>query len=344
MEIEEMENLTVCHVDIEALNTGDSTVNAEILADQVLNIIFDKRRLLPNEATAEINEHEEQKAHFDRIFAYVEAGEKIQMILPAFPVKSPNRNKTLTHLPDYAERHAFQQLSILCDDIKSIYSPGVEFTICSDGRVFSDLLRISDEHVTEYGETLRSMVEESHPGVFTFFNLDKVYNSISCFDTMREDLMVNYGEALSDLVYRTKTEPHAKSMYLGITRFIFEDFSGIDPFKKLARNAIQKAAKSVSYRVIQRSNAWSKLLKEQYPKAVRLSIHPQFRVSEKIGIYLGDVENSWVTPWHSVAVIDEDRVLFMKRSDAESQPDVLLAYHDGQPSHFVRRAQLERAS
>tara|TARA_R110001583_G_scaffold175435_1_gene329982 strand:+ start:8772 stop:9800 length:1029 start_codon:yes stop_codon:yes gene_type:complete len=342
-----MEDLTVSHRNTETLDTENSlvpTVNAAMLADQILNVIFDKRRLLPDEDIAEVDEREERQVHFERILAYVEAREKIQMILPAFPVKSPNRNKTLAHLPDYAERHAFKQLSLLCDEIKSIYSPGAEISICSDGRVFSDLLRISDDHVTEYGETLRSMVEESHPGVFTFFNLDKVYSSISCFETMREDLMVSYGEALSDLVYRTKTEPHAKSMYLGITRFIFEDFSGIDPFRSLARNAIQKASKLVSYRVIQRSNAWSRLLKEQFPQAVRLSIHPQFRVSEKIGIYLGDAENAWVTPWHSVAVVEDDRVLFMKRSDAEAQPDVLLAYQDGRPSHFVRQMRLERAS
>lgn len=342
-----MDELTVSRKNEDVLdnkNTHTSMADAEKLASEILDVIFDKRRLLPDQDIAEVDEDEERKIHFEKIISFVKARETIQMVLPAFPVKSPNRNKTLAHLPDYAERHAFQQLNVLSDEIKSIYSPGVEISICSDGRVFSDLLRISDEDVTAYGDTLRAMVEDAHPGTFTFFNLDKVYNSLTCFETMREDLMVSYGETLSDLIYRTRTEPHAKSMYLGITRFIFEDFSGIDPFKSLARNAIQKASKLVSYRVIQRSNAWSRLLKEHFPKAVRLSIHPQFRVSEKIGIYLGDAENAWVTPWHAVAVVDDDRVSFMKRSDAESQPDVLLAYHDGRPSHFVRQTQLERAS
>lgn len=342
-----MEDLTLSQRNSDALDTKSTIApisDSKTMADKILNIIFDKRRLLPDQDIEEVDENEERSVHFDKILAFVVAGETIQMVLPAFPVKSPNRNKTLAHLPDYAERHAFQQLNSLSDEIKSIYSPGVEISICSDGRVFSDLLRISDNEVTEYGETLRSMVEGAHPGAFTFFNLDKVYSSLSCFETMREDLMVSYGESLSDLIYRTRTEPHAKSMYLGITRFIFEDFSGVEPFKNLARNAIQKASKLVSYRVIQRSNAWSRLLKEHFPKAVRLSIHPQFRVSEKIGIYLGDAENAWVTPWHAVAVVEDGHVSYMKRSDAESQHGVMLAYQDGRPSHFVRQSQLERAS
>lgn len=305
-------------------------------ARQILALIFLRRRLLPGEAEADVDEEREYAGHLERIVSFVENQAPVAMILPAFPVKSPNRKKTLGHLPDFAEEYAFRQLAALCDEIKAVYEPGAVVRICSDGRVFSDLLRICDDEVSAYGNYLRDSAHRNHPGKFQFFNLDEVFTQMSCFETMRENLMVGYGEPLIDLVRRTKSETEAKSMYRGITKFIFEDFSGLDEFSGQANNAIQKAAKQVSYRVIQRSNAWSRLLKEWFPEAVRLSIHPQFRVSEKIGISLGERDNCWVTPWHSVAVVDGSDVTFMKRAEAEEDPAVMLAYRGGRPSHFVR--------
>lgn len=48
--------------------------------------------------------------------------------------------------------------------------------------------------------------------------------------------------------------------------------------------------------MIQRSNAWSRLLERTFPDSVRLSIHPQFRVSAKIGVRLVDSADAWLTP------------------------------------------------
>lgn len=332
-----MTNLDCVVPDIET-TTAYSEQDVQETSQKILDLIFRRRRLLPGEDSAVAEEEKEQAGHLARVTAYVRNQVPVIMILPAFPVKSPNRRKTLGPLPDFAEEYAFRQLAELCDEIKAVYEPGAVVRVCSDGRVFSDLLRIRDDEVSAYGTHLRDAANRNHPGKFQFFNLDEVFSQMSCFETMRENLMVAYGEPLSELVFRTKVEPEAKSMYLGITRFIFEDFSGLDEFAGQANNAIQKAAKQVSYRVIQRSNAWSRLLKEWFPEAVRLSIHPQFRVSEKIGISLGEHGNCWVTPWHSVAVVDGNDVTFMKRCEAEEDPAVMLAYRDGRPSHFVRHS------
>lgn len=307
----------------------------EDIAHSILDLLFKNRKLVQEQDDSEYDAIQERELHLKKIRTYMSNNESIHMILPAFPVKSPNREKTLSYLPDYAEQHAFKVLNTLCEEIKSIYPPGASISICSDGRVFSDLLTIPDYQVTEYGTTLRNMVDKDHPGVFSFFNLEDVYHNISCFETMREEMMVSYGESMSDLIYRTKNNPHAKSMYLGITRFILEDYSGIAPFREQTRTAVQKISKKVSYRVILRSNAWSRLLKDKFPDAVRLSIHPQFRTSEKIGVYLGEAHSAWTTPWHSVAVLREGKVHFEKRAEIESKPNIMLAYVNGRPSHFI---------
>lgn len=46
------------------------------------------------------------------------------------------------------------------DQIREIYAPGAKVTICSDGRVFSDLVAVTDENVTLYG-VLQRFVKNS---------------------------------------------------------------------------------------------------------------------------------------------------------------------------------------
>ncbi|HEX5055603.1 MAG TPA: isocyanide synthase family protein [Gammaproteobacteria bacterium] len=307
------------------------------LARRILTCLFEKRRLLAEDETdgrRETTDFErEAEPHMDRILRAIRTNRPLDLVLPAFPAKSPNRQKTLGHLPDLAEKHALQNLQTLCDDIASVYGPGAKVIICSDGRVFADLVCIPDAEVTAYGEYLRNYALTTHGDRFSFFNLDDAFQQTYSYDILREELLILYGESIASLYRRCKEEKEAKAMYLGITRFIFEDYSGIEPFCSGSRTAIQKVARLIAYRVIQRSNAWSRLLEDRFPDALRLSIHPQFRVSQKIGVYLGDTNgDGWLTPWHSVAVRHNGKISFSKRKDAEGCG--MLAYDEGRPSHF----------
>lgn len=307
------------------------------LAMQILTCLFEKRRLLPEDENGErqtaIDFEREAEPHMDRLLRAVRKNETVNLVLPAFPAKSPNRNKTLGPLPDMAEKHALQNLQILCDKIDSIYKPGARITICSDGRVFADLICIPDEDVTAYGEYLRNYAATAHGSSFAFFNLDDAFQKTYSYDILREELLILYGESIAALYRRCKEEKEARAMYLGITRFIFEDYSGIEPFQSGSRTAIQKVSRMIAYRVIQRSNAWSRLLEDRFPDALRLSIHPQFRVSKKIGVYLGETNgDNWLTPWHSVALRRNAKITFCRRKEAEGCG--MLAFDEGRPSHF----------
>lgn len=300
----------------------------------VLEQIFRKRRLLPKQ-TEESDRSSEFEPHISSVLSSIIKREPIKMILPGFPAKSPNRGKTLGALPDLAEKHALENLSMLCDRIRAVYTAGAEIIICSDGRVFADLVRIPDKDVTAYGDYLRKYAYTEHGAIFSFFNLDDAFEKIESHEILREELLIHYGESIASLRRRCKEEKEAKEMYLGITRFIFEDYCGLDAFHDHSRTSIQKIARLVSYRVIQRSNAWSRLLKKRFPNAVRLSIHPQFRISKKVGVYLGETNGDcWLTPWHSVAIRDAGKITFCKRSDAEKEG--MLAYREGRPSHFEK--------
>lgn len=303
------------------------------LATAIVRELFSMRRLLPGEMDRQVSFDDELAPHLPKILKAIERQEPVHMVLPAFPAKSPNRRKTLGHLPDYGEDVAFKNLNNLCERIERVYAGGAKMTICSDGRVFADIVRIPDQDVTDYNLELRQRYTQLYPKHIEFFDLDDVYPGVKDYATLREELMVIYGEPLHVLRERCKTETAAGEMYRGITRFLFEDYSGISDFKGMSKNAIQNHARLAAYRVIQRSNAWSRLLSEKMQSAVRLSIHPQFRISGKVGVNLIGAGDCWATPWHSVVLKSGGEISLIARHEAERR-NAVLVFENGRPSYY----------
>jgi len=72
------------------------------------------------------------------IYSQVKANIPIQLVLPAFPFKSPNRiHKTLGNLPDKGDHMSLAHLNSLCAAITDIYDIGAKLTIASDGIVYN---------------------------------------------------------------------------------------------------------------------------------------------------------------------------------------------------------------
>src|SRR5947207_3061713 len=84
-----------------------------------------------------------------------------------------------------------------------------------------------------------------------------------------------------------------------------------------SRTQVRNECKENTYLVMQRSDAWGRLLHDCFPGALRLSIHPQSPHAEKIGIRLGEASDVWITPWHGVAVECAGKFKLMRLSEAE---------------------------
>ncbi len=278
--------------------------------------------------------------HLPKIVSAIERGEPVTFVLPAFPGKSPNPAKVFGPLPDMAEQHALGFLQSLCDQIATEYAPGARMILCSDGRVFSDAVGMSDDDVTAYREELTRMIVDLGLTSISTFNLEELYSGLS-FDQMRARLMEEYAAPLDVLqasVSRgsknpnsSDTDKEAHRLYCGITRFLFED--AIFPGQKQSRTAIQKNSRRRAYEVIQKSSAWSALIEIRFPEAIRLSIHPQACGAKKLGIRLIEPDH-WQTPWHGVAVDLGGRFVLLKRAQAESL-GAKLVHRAGRPSHYV---------
>ncbi|ADP12604.1 putative siderophore biosynthesis protein [Erwinia sp. Ejp617] len=275
-----------------------------------------------------------KSTHLPKIKAFIKANRAIEFILPAFPAKSPNKNKVLGHLPDMAERISLAFLNDFCQRIKQIYTPGAKLTICSDGRVFGDLIRINDENISAYQAGLRQLIADRGANSLDLFNLEnfKPFSDCACsFDKMRQRLINEFSQPVEAIKQQLIAEKGGRQLYCAITRFLFED--GLIPGYCGSKSKLQKDSRQRAIQVIQRSQAWGALLEHQFPEAIRLSIHPQPAHSQKIGIHMIPTKDSWLTPWHGVAVEEEGKFVLMKRSEAESLGGRIVM-QDNQQSHY----------
>lgn len=310
------------------------------IANKILAEVMNYRRIpKATNPCVSLNCQKCSSPHLSKIISAVQNFQQVTFVLPAFPGKSPNPAKILGPLPDLAERLSLKFLGNLCQRIKEYYAPGIKIILCSDGRVFSDVVGIKESNVTAYQIELNRLIEEMSLKEISTFNLDDFYEDLN-FIQMRDELMKRFGRSLDFVKHKIRSgadqsssaeELEANRMYRGITRFLFED--SIHSQQTKSRSSIQRESRFKAYEVIRRSNAWSDLIEERFPDAVRLSIHPQSCGSKKLGIRLISNE-SWMTPWHGVAVEINNGFVLLKRAEAEASGAELIHSSDGRPSHY----------
>ncbi|WP_174184279.1 L-tyrosine/L-tryptophan isonitrile synthase family protein [Nocardia barduliensis] len=302
------------------------------IATRILAMVFARRRSAEPGAVCDLAPCAECFApHLTKVIRYIELGLPVHFIIPAFPAKSRNRRKTLGHLPDMAEVLAIESLQGFCDQISAVYRPGAIVTICSDGHVFSDTLGIPDIHVDHYGDDLRRVIRSTGGGSIGLYGLRDAMPEMG-WDERRRRLLADYSDGIDVLREAVRTDPAARRMFNGIHRFMVEDNAVLMP--ELSATQRRNRSKETAYEVVQRSQAWSRLMGETFPDAVRLSIHPQTNHSEKIGFHLLRTQDSWLTPWHGVVLDDGSTYTLVKRMQAEER-GARLVWRNSRPSHFV---------
>ena len=314
---------------------------AATVAERVLRRLFESRRL--HRDTEPCTEEALAccvRAQLPRVLPYVTAGRPVTCVLPAFPAKSPSPRKVLGVRPDLSEEQGLGYLHRLCTRLGELYPPGVRVVICSDGRAFSDVVGVPDQNVELYRHELDAMIERLGYDTLSVFCLDDALPGQS-FDRMRELLVRDYAAPMGELRNRLLSTEDGRRLFNGIHRFLIEDRAAVEPMR--SRTWLRRDCKDRAYRLVQRSDAWSRLIEDHFPGTVRLSIHPQSPHSPKIGVLLSDQPDKvWLTPWHAVAVRFAEGYRFMHRHEAESLGGTLVEVN-GQASHFdLRHREAER--
>lgn len=309
----------------------EKTEETSFLGKQILNIVFNHRKTSGFDKNCRrMNCEICFEKHLAGVNYFVSADQPVHFILPAFPAKSPNKKKVLGSLPDLGEEAALLALENIGDEIAAAYPHGARITICSDGRIFADLVGVTDEEVSEYAKHLRKMIDELGLKNIDVINLEDLLPGKS-FDEARKFVIETYAEDADFLSEKLKNDVEFKNLFNGIHRFISEDRAALEPEK--SKTKIKVESKPIALQVIRHSNAWTRFLSRYFPESVRLSIHPYSSHAEKIGIELTKAEDNWITPWHGAMVLTGDGYLLMKREQAEKLGAKLIC-KNGQPFYY----------
>ncbi|KAI1299714.1 Pyoverdine/dityrosine biosynthesis protein-domain-containing protein [Xylaria venustula] len=253
-----------------------------------------------------------------RVRDFVNRNEPCQMVLPAFPCKSPNDAKVGGSRPDMAERIALETLRAFVASVEKIYVPGATVWIVHDGHLLSSCIGVDDVAITEYESNLQGLYrsifdssadrqaikfcglsdlffsEQDNLNAFDtswFFDPQLVYNPIPTklsepAELARKLVMASCGIDRSHLrKLILAQDATVLKTYRGLSRFMLQDLEG-PLFAGQSASRKKKTASSVAAEMIARNQAYSNLLELLFPNYIRLSIHAHNNRGPKFGIRL----------------------------------------------------------
>ncbi|KDO19199.1 hypothetical protein SPRG_15642 [Saprolegnia parasitica CBS 223.65] len=270
----------------------------------------------------------------------IDAKQPITFVIPAFPFKSPNTTeKTLGVLPDRGEELAMERLETLCQEIERLYPIGVQMVIFSDGRIFNDIIGVSTDAMDAYMAELEAMAVAAKHSHIKFDRLEHYTTS----EDPNQELLERYNCDKIDMKKLLKDDAGVLATYRGFRRFLTKDLA--HKWVGMSNSAIDKAAGAAAKLMIQRNMAFSTLVDDCYPDAVRLSIHAYDNAGPKYGVALiPQLESSNgsipTTPWHCVMVTDmHGREFSAKHEDIDLEL-YELQYKFGRPWCYMAKVEL----
>jgi SAM-dependent methyltransferase len=116
----------------------DEKFRRERLASDILDVIHTYgQHLAPKEGESQAAGWAAKPMFMGRVLKQLEHGKAIRMIMPAFPWKSINKvDKVTGILPDLGEELALARLNKLCEEIRTVYPPGGQIYLATDGLLF----------------------------------------------------------------------------------------------------------------------------------------------------------------------------------------------------------------
>ncbi|WDK20903.1 pyoverdine/dityrosine biosynthesis protein [Colletotrichum graminicola] len=259
----------------------------------------------------------------EKIENFRAAKKPVSLLLPAFPWKSPNPQKTLSKSPDLGEELGLIRLNQLCKELAAVFPYGAHITIISDGSVYNDLLGYPDEDVFSYGQELRDMACENGLTSISFMRLIDVLglndgNAISkevflsIAPTCRRELEKGFLDPNFNIEREIKDHPDTALTYRGFVKGAYDDLrwgpnipeavkSNEDMYQAEARRVGEQMTRRLIVR--NRTSAYERALEFRFPDSIRISIHPSTGTSKFSIPLIPQPDCFGLTPWHSCVLV-----------------------------------------
>ena len=300
-------------VSLEASSSTAGTAPDETLAERIAEIIASYRISGP----CDRYEDGMKPKMLDTLCSFIARQEPINMVVPAYPFKSPNReSKVLGPDPDVGERMTLQHLNSIGARIQQIYPPGGHVTVVSDGPCYNDLVGVSDEEVFDYAKGLHRITKSlglKHLKFTDIFELDNSESSptiaeefASRIGKLRERLLVSFLPPGYNFDEDIKMDHNALLTYRGYMKFLESDLAMFFREREMGKSAAKKHSSKVARGMIERGKAFSAFVASKSPLHVRLSIHASDNTGKLSVALLSHrrYRSSPVTPWHNTPYLD----------------------------------------
>lgn len=344
-----------------------------LTADTLAGIVLRNQKRPRNGGCYDSNCRVCRKYIADKFLPFIEREEPVEMVMAAFPFKSGFPYKTISPMSDLAEELAFVHLhAAIGERMREVYEPGGKIIIGSDGLPFYHIAEkftdgFSVSCVQDYLRGNRDAIRRNHLDSLTILSLEDFFPGENSLDSKKERLLKEYSwRTYEEVVRETRSGERQNETYSQMKKYMGETLkSSLIVQEKLkegewSRNRLEKEAGDMAKEIMWISEAYRNLLMEKHPQALRLSIHPLplhesvATGKEKVGFEMGDDRTLWfarladtasITPWHSVAVVDEEtqRYAFMKRQEAE-RLGASLSFTNGVPTHYTMPPQAKEKS
>jgi pyoverdine/dityrosine biosynthesis protein Dit1 len=260
---------------------------------------------------------------------FTDNNQPIKFVMLGYPMKSPNnRDKVIGVLPDAAEEASFSNFKRFADEIRKVYSPGVQISIVSDGFMFNDIMQVQDNTVHEYNEMSMDIAKQAP---INWFQLTDFYNTGYSLHSVREKVVEQWGITPEILEQRILMDPDVNFLYRGMIKFMTQDLA-IRNFP--SNTQLQKQAKIVAREMMLRNEAYSKLIATEFTDSIRLSMHPSVNNGTKFSFQLIPSPKAWTSPWHCALLMEKDgQMATIHKKDAEAAGYELVDLN-GRPHHY----------
>ena len=282
-----------------------------------------------------------------KISSILQSGSDLELVIPAFPMKSPSPDKVLGAGPDLGEVLALAKLEALASDIAQIY-PRTHLAIISDGVVYQDLVGVSEEHVIQYGKDVRALALEHGFRHLRFWSLDLLLRRLGLIDAgdvlnfaqLREK-MLSFLPQDPEIDRKIKEDVNVRNVYCGFLRFLEEDLKYQDQMTELvSRTQRKNRIKTIARQMMTRTESLTQLIQASCGNSVRLSIHGHNNQGPKYAIDLLAASESTTfltTPWHNVICCLADGTYRVCKNNEVDTEKFELVLKDGKLWYYRAR-------
>src|SRR5690606_19008516 len=126
------------------------------------------------------------------------------------------------------------------------HKPGAEVIICSDGRVFNDLVFVSENDLNQYDDQIKNIIRDFNLSNLKTYSLDDFYSTDA-----KEKLIANFAPDLNELKVAIKSIPSDLHMFNGVHRVSKYSMAFMSLYE--SRNQLSRQAEEIANQAIRRS-------------------------------------------------------------------------------------------